>query len=147
MAAVPLFFPAIGLSMNECIHQRKENIWDTSNENTNNVACTNNEESSLVAYYSVFSLLAGIGWASVRISHFSMLSILAPSDNSRMELNSIGYAITQMGVLCLYGSTWIFVGTGESCLLFWIVGAIFGKICKVCYLTVLQAICHLDIFC
>ena len=116
VAAVPLFLPPIGLNMNECIQQHTENISDTSNTRTDNVEFTNNEDASVTAYYSAFSVLWGMGWASIKISHMSMLPLLAPSENSRMTLNSISYASNIIGIICLYGSSWLFIRTGQDVL-------------------------------
>ena len=104
MVSIALFFPAIGINMNVC----------NDTENANDFECTRKDESSLTAYYSIFSVLWGIGWASSKISYLAILPGIAPSDNSRMALNSFGNIGKITGVIILYGCSWLFVHTGEK---------------------------------
>ena len=97
--------------MNQCV---QENISDTVTEDSNNPGCTHRSMSSVTAYYCVFSILWGIGWASTKISHMSMVPALSTSENNRMALNSISYAINVVSVICLCSVSWLFVRTGEN---------------------------------
>ena len=140
VAAVPLFLPPIGLNVNECIKQLNKNVSDTNTATTNNLECTNKEQALVTAYYSAFSALWGIGWASIEISHLSMLPVLAHSENSRMTLNSINYASYIISIICLYGSSWLFIRTGEDVLYLRSVGAIFTSLYKFCSRKVINLV-------
>ena len=112
LAAIPLFFPAIGISVNECNPPLKDNISDSTLTECN-PECANKGETLVTAYYCVFSVLWGIGYASIKISHLSMMPILAPSENDSITLNSINYAVDVMSIICVYGASWLFIRTGN----------------------------------
>ena len=114
MAAVPLFFPPIGINMDKCLQLDKENILDTETESTKILECTNRREFVVTAYYSVSSALYGIGWTSITIAHLAILPVLASSDNNKLTLNAIVYALEMLSAICIYSASWLFTGTGEK---------------------------------
>ena len=98
--------------MGSCIQHAKGNISNT-NSDTSDLECTHKGELSVTVYYSVFSVLWGVGWSAVKISHLSMLPVLAPSESNKMTLTTIIYAVEIISTIFLYGSSWLFIRTGK----------------------------------
>ena len=110
---LPLFFSPIGITTKECYLIENDNVLiNASTENKDVLECRLEGQSTITAYYSVFSVLWGIGWAAIKISHLSLIPVLATSENTRMSLNSINYAVDVMSIICFYGAAWIFLRLG-----------------------------------
>ena len=115
--------PAIGLSVKEC----DSNGFNTTTPNPSTVSITTNVMSStttdencekegemaVVAYYSAFVVLFQFGWATVQISHLSMIPDITACENTRMGLTSIRYAATVMSSILVYCITWLLLETSK----------------------------------
>ena len=118
-----LWMPAIGLSVKEC----DSNGFNTTTPNPSTVSITTNVMSStttdencekegemaVVAYYSAFVVLFQFGWATVQISHLSMIPDITACENTRMGLTSIRYAATVMSSILVYCITWLLLETSK----------------------------------
>ena len=56
-----------------------------------------------LVYYSVFIIIFQFGWASVQISHLSLIPEISPNESERVSLNSIRYFFTILANLCIFG--------------------------------------------
>nr|CAD7448811.1 unnamed protein product [Timema bartmani] len=71
--------------------------------------CLNCEHSHHIAqlvYYSAFVIIFQFGWASVQISHLSLIPDLTPSEHERTGLISIRYSFTVCSNVLVYLVTW-----------------------------------------
>nr|CAD7459697.1 unnamed protein product [Timema tahoe] len=71
--------------------------------------CLNCEHSHHIAqlvYYSAFVIIFQFGWASVQISHLSLIPDLTPSEHERTGLISIRYSFTVCSNVLVYLITW-----------------------------------------
>ena len=114
--AFPLFSPSVFslTNVDDCTQYVESNISHTNTENINHLECRSNGDILVTAYYSAFSVLWGIGWAAVKITHMSLLPVLAPSEEGKMTLNTINYAVNIMSTAFLYGASWLFMRTGDN---------------------------------
>ncbi len=71
------------------------------------ITCENSDESAQVVYYAAFIVIFQFGWASVQISHLSLIPDLTPFSNERVELNAWRYAFTVASNIAVYVITWI----------------------------------------
>ena len=55
-----------------------------------------------VLYYTPFIMLFQIAWASVQVSHLSLIPCLTSKDSARVQLNSIRYAFTVLSNLTIF---------------------------------------------
>ena len=62
---------------------------------TNSLALT-------MVYYSVFIIIFQFGWASVQISHLSLIPEITSNESERVSLNSIRYFFTILANLCIF---------------------------------------------
>jgi len=51
--------------------------------------CEGSEQWAQLVYYSAFVIIFQFGWASVQISHLSMIPDLTPNEHERTELTAI----------------------------------------------------------
>ena len=75
--------------------------------------CEPGGELPIVAYYSAFVVLFQFGWATVQISHLSMIPDITSDEAERMALTSVRYAATVMSNLLVYGMCWLLLVTGN----------------------------------
>ena len=71
------------------------------------IECESSHESAQMVYYSAFIVVFQFGWASVQISHLSLIPDLTPFSNERVELNAWRYAFTVSSNIAVYVITWI----------------------------------------
>ena len=67
--------------------------------------CTVTKSDSLaleMVYYSVFIIIFQFGWASVQISHLSLIPEITKNDSERVSLNSIRYFFTILANLTIF---------------------------------------------
>ena len=74
--------------------------------------CETQGEITIVAYYSAFVVLFQFGWATVQISHLSMIPDITSDEAERMALTSVRYAATVMSNLLVYLIFWLLLETG-----------------------------------
>ena len=115
-----LFMPPIGLSIKECeVNNIASNQTTTgattvsSTMITSEPDCEGEGEQAVTAYYSAFVVLFQFGWATVQISHLSMIPDITSCENTRMTLTSVRYAATVMSNIFVYCITWILLDTGQ----------------------------------
>jgi len=125
-----LFMQAIGLSIEGCDSHSTTTVSpdytnSTTMPNTDSTViqtsttqkCEPGGELPIVAYYSAFVVLFQFGWATVQISHLSMIPDITSDEAERMALTSVRYAATVMSNLLVYGMCWLLlelVGDPES---------------------------------
>lgn len=73
------------------------------------VGCENSHQSAQFVYYAAFIIIFQFGWASVQISHLSLIPDLTPVSCERVELNALRYAFTVVSNICVYGITWLYL--------------------------------------
>ena len=78
--------------------------------------CEGVGEMAVTAYYSAFVVLFQFGWATVQISHLSMIPDITACEKSRMSLTSIRYAATVMSSILVYCVTWLLLETSKHIL-------------------------------
>ncbi|XP_071451185.1 major facilitator superfamily domain-containing protein 12-like isoform X2 [Hetaerina americana] len=65
-----------------------------------------NDDWTIALYYSVLVTVFQIGWASVQISHLSLITDLTPSEHQRTELTAIRYSLSVCSNVAVYSITW-----------------------------------------
>ena len=122
-----LFMPAIGLSVDSCENSNlttsiPEHGGSTQLPNTDSTViitsttegeCEPQGELAVVGYYSAFVVLFQFGWATVQISHLSMIPDITSDEAERMALTSVRYAATVMSNLLVYAICWLLLETGN----------------------------------
>ena len=93
-----LFVPAIGLHVNK---------------DPNEMDVKSSKQEIMTVYYSAFVVLFQFGWATVQISHLSMIPDITSCENARMNLTSVRYAATVISSIFVYSFTWILLDTGK----------------------------------
>ncbi|XP_076336067.1 major facilitator superfamily domain-containing protein 12-like isoform X2 [Tachypleus tridentatus] len=76
--------------------------------------CSEAHEGAQLVYYAAFIIIFQFGWASVQISHLSLIPDLTPVSSERVELNSLRYAFTVASNISVYVITWVFLGAGST---------------------------------
>ncbi|CAG2110028.1 unnamed protein product, partial [Medioppia subpectinata] len=71
------------------------------------ITCEMSEEMAQMVYYSAFIVIFQFGWASIQISHLSLIPDLTPFSCERVELNAWRYAFTVVSNIMVYVITWI----------------------------------------
>ena len=121
-----LFMQAIGLSVEVCDDSTSTTITPGYNGSTQlptsdstviktttyKEPCETQGEITIVAYYSAFVVLFQFGWATVQISHLSMIPDITSDEAERMALTSVRYAATVMSNLLVYLIFWLLLETG-----------------------------------
>lgn len=74
------------------------------------IGCEESHDYARLIYYSSFIVIFQIGWASVQISHLSLIPELTPHSNQRTELNAWRYAFTVISNITVYSITWAVFG-------------------------------------
>ncbi|KAJ8962932.1 hypothetical protein NQ314_005649 [Rhamnusium bicolor] len=80
------------------------------------IGCTNSHKSVQIFYYSMFIIIFQFGWASVQISHLSLIPELTPNEHDRTKLTAIRYCFTVISNVLVYVITWIILhmNNGEN---------------------------------
>ncbi|KAK7888879.1 hypothetical protein WMY93_024439 [Mugilogobius chulae] len=60
-----------------------------------------------IVYFSPFVVLFQFGWASVQISHLSLIPELVSSEAAKVELTAYRYAFTVVANITLYAGAWL----------------------------------------
>ncbi|XP_049827163.1 major facilitator superfamily domain-containing protein 12-like [Schistocerca gregaria] len=68
--------------------------------------CEHSHQWAQLIYYSAFVIIFQLGWASVQISHLSLIPDLTPSEHERTELTAIRYSFTVCSNVFVYIITW-----------------------------------------
>ena len=112
-----LFMPAIGLNVDTCDDPDPNVNLTTPNPSTISTTnmfaenCGGDSEMTVVIYYSAFVVLFQFGWATVQISHLSMIPDITSDENSRMALTSVRYAATVGSNILVYCIAWLLLET------------------------------------
>ncbi|XP_075679797.1 major facilitator superfamily domain-containing protein 12-like [Dermatophagoides pteronyssinus] len=78
------------------------------------IGCANSPENSQMIYYAAFITIFQFGWASVQISHLSLIPASTPSSSERIELNSYRYAFTVFANIAVYILMWLLLKTNDE---------------------------------
>lgn len=78
------------------------------------ISCSHDPVENQFWYYALFIFIFQFGWASVQISHLSLIPELTKDKNERVELNSIRYAFTVLSNLAVYGIFWLLFDLGSQ---------------------------------
>ncbi|OTF81503.1 major facilitator superfamily-like protein [Euroglyphus maynei] len=78
------------------------------------IGCENSSESSQMIYYAAFITIFQFGWASVQISHLSLIPASTPHSSERIELNSYRYAFTVFANIAVYILMWLLLKTNDE---------------------------------
>ncbi|XP_043484159.1 major facilitator superfamily domain-containing protein 12-like [Leptopilina heterotoma] len=70
------------------------------------IGCKNAHEWSQLIYYAAFVVIFQFGWASVQISHLSLIPDLTPTEHERTELTAIRYSFTVFANVLVYCIFW-----------------------------------------
>lgn len=70
------------------------------------ITCENASKSSQILYYSMFIIIFQFGWASVQISHLSLIPEISPNEHDRTKLMTVRYAFTVIANVLVYVVTW-----------------------------------------
>ena len=114
LASFPfLFLPAIGFHVD--VYDESNLGVDETIKNLSKINATSildnkyggDNEMSLVIYYSTFTSIYAFGWATVQISHLSMIPELTPDDNVRMELTSMRHTATVGSNILVFCTVWL----------------------------------------
>ncbi|XP_021931494.1 major facilitator superfamily domain-containing protein 12-like isoform X2 [Zootermopsis nevadensis] len=76
--------------------------------------CEGSHQMAQLVYYSAFIIIFQFGWASVQISHLSMIPDLTPSEHERTELTAIRYSFTVCSNVLVYLITWLVLHIGSE---------------------------------
>ncbi|XP_043279350.1 major facilitator superfamily domain-containing protein 12-like [Venturia canescens] len=68
--------------------------------------CENTHHWAQLFYYAAFVIIFQFGWASVQISHLSLIPDLTPTKHERIELTAIRYTFTVFSNVLVYCITW-----------------------------------------
>lgn len=71
------------------------------------VGCTDSHKSAQIFYYCIFIVIFQFGWASVQISHLSLIPELTPNEHDRTKLTAVRYCFTVISNLVVYVITWM----------------------------------------
>ncbi|KFM83111.1 Major facilitator superfamily domain-containing protein 12, partial [Stegodyphus mimosarum] len=78
------------------------------------INCSNSSQNAQFVYYGAFIVIFQFGWASVQVSHLSLITDLTPISSERVELNSLRYAMTVMSNICAYSTLWVLLGIAND---------------------------------
>ncbi|GLH01281.1 Major facilitator superfamily domain-containing protein 12 [Gryllus bimaculatus] len=70
------------------------------------IHCENSDHWAQLIYYSSFVIIFQFGWASVQISHLSLIPDLTPCEHERTSLTAIRYSFTVISNIFVYVITW-----------------------------------------
>jgi Na+/melibiose symporter-like transporter len=73
------------------------------------VGCSMSHEAAQLVYYASFVIMFQFGWASVQISHLSMIPEIASTQTERTGLTAIRYAMTVSSNILVYMVAWGFL--------------------------------------
>lgn len=74
------------------------------------LGCAHSSQWAQLIYYSAFVVIFQFGWASVQISHLSLIPDLTKDPHERTELNAFRYAFTVVSNIFVFGVTWLILG-------------------------------------
>ncbi|GLH01280.1 Uncharacterized protein GBIM_07456 [Gryllus bimaculatus] len=75
------------------------------------IHCENSDHWAQLIYYSSFVIIFQFGWASVQISHLSLIPDLTPCEHERTSLTAISLQLYQVGAV--YMATRLFVNLSQ----------------------------------
>ncbi|XP_041975386.1 major facilitator superfamily domain-containing protein 12-like [Aricia agestis] len=79
------------------------------------IGCSTTHKWAQMYYYSAFIIIFQIGWASVQISHLSLIPELAEDPHVRTHLTAIRYGFTVFSNLFVYICTWLVLHLTGKC--------------------------------
>ncbi|XP_074659678.1 major facilitator superfamily domain-containing protein 12-like [Tubulanus polymorphus] len=78
------------------------------------ITCDDAPDWSRFIYYAPFVVVFQFGWATTQISHLSLIPVLTPREDERVELNAIRYAFTVISNIAVYALTWLLLETDAT---------------------------------
>ena len=66
------------------------------------INCADSDQWTQLIYFSAFAIVFQFGWASMQISHLSLIPSLTSCQNERTGLTVIRYSMTEKNVVSLY---------------------------------------------
>lgn len=80
------------------------------------ISCNSIHDWAQIFYYSMFIIVFQFGWASIQISHLSLIPELTPNEHDRTKLTAVRYSFTVISNLLVYIITWtvLHLNNGES---------------------------------
>ncbi|XP_074655672.1 major facilitator superfamily domain-containing protein 12-like [Tubulanus polymorphus] len=78
------------------------------------ITCENAPDWSQFIYYAPFVVIFQFGWATTQISFLSLIPVLTPYEDERVELNAMSYAFTVISNVAVYGLTWLLLNTNND---------------------------------
>ncbi|XP_056637557.1 major facilitator superfamily domain-containing protein 12-like [Diorhabda sublineata] len=78
------------------------------------VGCSRDRDSAELFYYAMFVIIFQFGWASVQISHLSLIPELTPNERDRTKLTAVRYSFTVMSNVLVYVIAWLVLRINES---------------------------------
>ncbi|XP_074649966.1 major facilitator superfamily domain-containing protein 12-like [Tubulanus polymorphus] len=78
------------------------------------ITCENAPNWSQFIYYAPFVVIFQFGWATTQISHLSLIPVLTPYEEERVELNAMRYAFTVVSNVAVYGLTWLLLNANTD---------------------------------
>lgn len=76
------------------------------------IGCEHSAPGAQLVYYSSLVILFQLGWASVQISHLSLIPELSPNEHDRTRLTAVRYSCTVLSNVLIYVATWWSLGLG-----------------------------------
>ena len=102
-----LSFPCLFMPPPLGCHTDENKLNCTSNTTTENV------EDIITLYYSVIAVVWTLGFATLKVSHLSMVPEITACENTRMSLISLTYGGTLLSYTSVYGVAWILLDAGQ----------------------------------
>ncbi|KAK3597030.1 hypothetical protein CHS0354_014917 [Potamilus streckersoni] len=78
------------------------------------ITCSNAPDYAQFIYFVPFVVIFQFGWASVQISHLSLIPDLTPDEGQRVGLNGMRYAFTVLSNMAVYGIAWVLLAVNTS---------------------------------
>ena len=75
--------------------------------------CENKDENVILIYYIIFAMLWNLGFATIQISHLSMIPEITSVEQNRMELSSIRNAATVISNMSTYAIFLLLIKTSN----------------------------------
>ncbi|KAG7310933.1 hypothetical protein JYU34_003773 [Plutella xylostella] len=79
------------------------------------IGCSMAHKWAQMFYFAAFIMIFQIGWASVQISHLSLIPELSSDDHTRTHLTAVRYGFTVFSNLLVYVVTWLVLHVTGDC--------------------------------
>ncbi|KAL4702032.1 hypothetical protein ACJJTC_019576 [Scirpophaga incertulas] len=79
------------------------------------IGCSMTHKWAQMFYFAAFIMIFQIGWATVQISHLSLIPELSDDDHTRSHLTAVRYGFTVFSNIFVYVITWIVLHVTGEC--------------------------------